>query len=130
MKHLFLFLCLFCSSFIFAQQHYEVGKTYNFDGKKVQLSVRYDDKGQAHISQKAQTKEVEDQAYFFTDRDYWTNISADENVVEMDLIEDAPVHNFWVIDLNGKPTKATPYTEYKGGEGSQLVLEANSIIFE
>ncbi|EJF52865.1 hypothetical protein SapgrDRAFT_1140 [Saprospira grandis DSM 2844] len=129
MKHLFLFLCLFCSSFIFAQ-HYEVGKTYNFDGKKVQLSVRYDDKGQAHISQKAQTKEVEDQAYFFTDRDYWTNISADENVVEMDLVEDAPVHHFWVIDLNGEPTKATPYSEYKGGEGSQLLLEANSVIFE
>ncbi|WBM73308.1 hypothetical protein [Saprospira grandis] len=50
------------------------------------------------------------------DQNYWTNISADENVVEMGLVEDAPVHHFWVIDLNGEPTKAPPIANIKAGK--------------
>jgi len=129
MKHLFLFLYLLSSSFLFAQ-HYEVGQEYNFSSEGITYTVSYDEDGRAHVSRSQNENTEESKAYIFTDQNYWTNISADENVVEMGLVEDAPVHHFWVIDLNGKPTKATPYSEYKGGEGSQLVLEANSVIFE
>lgn len=112
MKHLFLFLYLLSSSFLFAQ-HYEVGQEYNFSSEGITYTVSYDEDGRAHVSRSQNENTEESKAYIFTDRDYWTNIAADDNIVEMEATEDAPVDNFWIISFD--PTNEEVQAVQVGG---------------
>lgn len=104
MKQALIILFLICGTTLFSQikqnslynYNYELGKSYKFYNKNIELTVNLDEKGNAVVRRKYTNDIYEDNTIIFYDhKDF--KISDDLNSLELIPINEKVLEKYWII---------------------------------